>query len=119
MTRRMERINVVLRQEVSRILATELRDPRMSSLVSVIRVDTAPDLRSARVYVSVLGDQTEKTNTIKALRSAAGFVRKSMRVTLRNVPAVEFRIDESIEQVAGVLKLIDKVVPGPEASGPS
>ena len=119
MTRRIERVNAVLRQEMSRILATELKDPRISSWVSVIRVDTTPDLRSAKVYVSVLGDQTDKSNTIKALRSAAGFVRKSMRVSLRSVPVVEFRLDETIEQGANVLNLINEAASGSEATGAS
>jgi len=116
MNRRIERVNAVLRQEISRILATELKDPRISSMVSVIRVDTTPGLRSAKVYVSVLGDQTDKSNTIKALRSGAGFVRKNMRVTLRSVPVIEFHLDETIEQGANVLNLINKAARGSEAT---
>ena len=116
MTRRIESVNVLLRQEISRVLANELKDPRLASLVSVTHVDTAPDLGSARVFVSVLGDQGEKRSTLKALRSASGFIRNRVRkrVSLRKVPNVEFRIDETIEQGADVLKLIDDVDPGPE-----
>ena len=78
MTRRMERVNVLLRQEISRILVEELKDPRLSSLVSIIRVDTAPDLSTARVYISVLGNVDEKTNTMTALKSASGYVRRTV-----------------------------------------
>ena len=115
-TRRIESVNVLLRQEISRVLANELKDPRLASLVSVTHVDAAPDLRSARVFISVFGDQEDKRSTLKALRSASGFIRNSVRkrVSLRNVPHVEFRIDETIEQGADVLKIIDDVDPGPE-----
>ena len=118
MTRRMERVNVVLRQEISRVLAAELRDPRLSSMVSVIRVEASPDLGMARVYVSVLGDRTDKNSTLKALRSASGFVRKRIRhsLSLKTVPSVEFHLDESIEQGAKILKLINDVAPGPETN---
>ena len=111
MNRRMERINALLRQEISRVLTAELRDPRLSSMVSVVRVEASPDLGHAKVLVSVLGDGGEKTNTLKALRSASGYVRNSLRhnATLRAIPQLEFAIDESIEQGAEVLKLIDDV----------
>jgi len=119
MTRRLERVNVVLRQEISRVLATELRDPRLASLVSITRVEAAADLGSARVYVSVLGDRKAKTSTLRALKSASGFVRRRIRqhVALRNVPSFAFHIDETIEQGAEVLKLINEVAPRPEDSG--
>lgn len=116
MTRRTERVNVVLRQELSRILATDLNDPRMSAMVSVIRVDTSPDLRSAKVYVSVLGDQDDKRNTLKALSSAAGYVRGNMHITLKHAPLLEFHLDETIEQGADVLTLIDRTASGPRAT---
>ncbi len=113
MTRRVQRVNVVLRQEISRVLAEELKDPRLSAMVSVTLVRTASDLRSAKVYVSVLGDATEKADTLAALRSASGFVRRSIRrrLSLRSVPHVEFQIDESIERGAELLKLISEVAP--------
>ena len=117
MNRRMERVNAVLRQEISRVLASELKDPRLSSMVSITRVDTSPDLHLAKVYVSVLGNQGEKRVALRVLRSASGFVRRRMRdrVAMRVVPAVRFYIDESIEQGAAILKIIDEVYPGPES----
>ena len=119
MNRRVERVNVLLRDEISRVLLSELRDPRLASMVSVIRVDTSADLSLARVYVSVLGDQTDKHNTLKALKSASGYVYKSIRrhMTLRTVPSLEFRIDETIEHGSELLRLISEVALGPESSG--
>ena len=117
MTRRMARVNVLLRQEISRVLATELKDPRLPVLMSVTRVDAAPDVRSAKVYVSVMGGAEEKASALKALRSASGFVRRSLRKTtsLRNLPSIDFRLDESIERGAEVLKLIgEAAAPAPE-----
>ena len=119
MTRRTERLNVVLRQEISHLLAEKLRDPRLPSMVSVTHVSTSPDLGVAKVYVSVLGDQTDKSNTLKALKSASGYVRRNIRqnLTLKTVPVVEFYLDESIEHGAELLKLIDQVAPGLEDAG--
>jgi ribosome-binding factor A len=119
MNRRNERVNVLLRQEISRLLATELKDPRLPSILSITRVETSPDLRVARVFVSVLGDKSEKADTLKALRSASGYVRRKLRqqVTLKMVPSVEFRIDESIERGAEMMKLISEAAPSPESSG--
>ena len=116
MNRRIERINALLRQEVSRLLATELRDPRLSSLVSVTHVETSADLGSARVYVSVLGDQSAKTNTLRGLSSASGFIRRNMRqhLSLRTVPSVAFYLDESIERGDEVLRLIDDAAADPD-----
>ena len=121
MSRRMERIDVLLRDEISRVLSSELRDPRLASMVSVTDVDTSADLSFARVYVSVLGDQTDKRNTLRALKSASGYVHRSIRhhLNLKTVPSLEFQIDESIEHGSEVLKLISEVAPGPEAGGPS
>ena len=116
MNRRIERVNAVLRQEIGRILAEELRDPRLASMVSVTRVSTSPDLGKARVFVSVLGDEDDKINTLKAVRSASGYVRRNIRnrLSIRQVPSIEFHIDESIEQGAEMLKLFEEVAPGPD-----
>ena len=119
MNRRMQRVNGALRAEISRVLGSELKDPRLSSMVSVTRVEADPDLRHARVFVSVFGGQAEKDSTLRALKSAAGFVHRSLRLhmTLKSVPSVDFCIDETIEQGAEVLKLIREVAPGPETGG--
>ena len=113
MNRRMERVNGLLRIEISRVLASELKDPRLSQMITITRVDTSPDLKNARAYVSVLGTKTEKQRTLKTLRSASGFVSRTMRsqMTLKVVPLVEFLIDDSIEQGDQILKLMNRVSP--------
>ncbi|MCI0441008.1 MAG: 30S ribosome-binding factor RbfA [Chloroflexi bacterium] len=114
MARRIDRVNALLRQEISRVIATELRDPRLSSLVSVLRVQTSPDLRQAAVYISVLGGDDEKKDVMRALRSASGYVHRAIRdnLTLKTVPHLEFRLDDSIERTSELLELIDRYSSG-------
>jgi ribosome-binding factor A len=118
MSRRIERVNGVLRQEISRVLATELRDPRLSAMVTVTQVKTSADLRHAKVFVSMLGDGAEKRSTLEALRSAAGYVHRNIRqnLTMKSAPRVEFVIDDSIERGAELLRMIDGLPhpPSPE-----
>ena len=115
MSRRLERINGLLRQEISAIVSSDLSDPRLGSLISVTEVDCSPDLGSAKVYVSVLGGQKEKSASLEALKSAAGFVHRNLRgrVRLRTVPSLEFRLDESIEAGFAILEKIRQTVTHP------
>ena len=115
MSRRLERVNGLLRQEISAIVSSDLSDPRLGSLVSVTEVDCSPDLGSAKVYVSVLGGQEEKSASLEALNSAAGFVHRNLRdrVRLRTVPSLEFRLDESIEAGFAILEKIRQTVTHP------
>jgi ribosome-binding factor A len=116
MSRRMESVNGLLRQEISRVLASELKDPRLSEIVSITRVDTSKDLRHAKVFVSVLGKPSEKQNTLKALRSAAGFIHRSIRqnLTFKATPSLRFYPDESIERGAEILELMNQLSPDSE-----
>ena len=116
MNRRVDRVNSMLREQISQVLVDELSDPRLSSMVSVIRVSCARDLSTAKVVVSVLGSPDEKKATLAGLRSAAGYVRKSLlgRTSLKRVPAVDFIVDDSIERGAELLRLIDEVAPEPD-----
>lgn len=118
MSRRIDRVNGILRREISRLLATELRDPRISTIVSVTHVDATSDLRYAKVYISVLGDEEEKRSTLRALRSASGFVHWNLRkhLAFKAVPSLEFILDESIEQGAKMLELIDSLASEAESS---
>ena len=115
----MERVNVLLLQEISLVLATEIRDPRLPSMVSVTRVESSADLQVARVFVSVLGSEQDKKNALKALRSASGFIHREMvrRLKLKRVPSMEFRLDESIEKGAELLGLIKGVSYGQDVAG--
>jgi ribosome-binding factor A len=115
MTRRLERINALLRNEISAVLASELTDPRLVSMVSVTEVDCGRDLSHAKVFVSILGAQHQKKSTLAALQSAAGFVHRTLRsrVDLRAVPTLDFRLDESIELGMDLLEKIRDNAPLP------
>lgn len=108
MGRRLDRVNVLLRQELSNLLLRELKDPRIADLVTITHVDTSPDLRLAHVYVSVMGSAEEKSATMKALQAGAAYLRRALvtRLTIRRVPALNFRLDESMQEAAHVLDLL-------------
>ena len=108
MNRRLDRVNGLLRQEISSIMAVEIQDPRLSSVVSVTRVETSVDLRHAKVFISVLGDEGNKKGSLEALNSAAGFLRRTLRpkVHLRHVPELQFIFDDTIEKSDHLFRLI-------------
>lgn len=118
MSRRLQRLNVLLRQEISELIRRELRDPRLAEIVSLTRVSTSPDLRAATVYVSIMGGDDEKRATMDALTRAAPFLRRQLlgRLTIRRTPDIHFALDETMEEAAHVLELM-KDLPGthPEA----
>ncbi len=111
--RRLERINNLIRIELGEIILRQLRDPRLAQVVSVTTVDVSPDLGSAKVYVSVLGAEEVKGQTLVGLQSAAGFLRRELgrRVTLRATPELRFLLDNSLEQESKVLALLQEVAP--------
>ncbi len=113
MNRRMDRVNMLVRQEISRILAVEMNDPRLSSLISITEVRTSRDLRSAKVYFSVLGDEDQKQNALAALESAGGYIHRTMKrnLKLKFAPFLSFQLDESIEQGTDMLDLISRNAP--------
>src|SRR5436305_11871626 len=106
--RRMERVNHALREELSRLIQRELKDPRVAGLVSVTDVETASDLSQAKVYVSVLGEPEERAETLKTLAHAAGFFRSMLaeRMSTRTVPQLDFRLDDSLERGDRILRLM-------------
>ncbi len=110
---RLEKVNDLLRDELSGLIAGVLHDPRLA-MVSVTEVETAPDLRFARVFVSIMGDEDQQRETLRALRGAAGFLRRELgrRVTLRYLPALDFQVDQSIERGRRILDLIKEVQQG-------
>ena len=111
MTRRADRINGLLRQEISHLLSREVKDPRLNGIISITEVQTSSDLRNARVFVSVLGDQDTKDAALDGIQSAASFLRKSLRdrLKLRYVPFLKFALDESIEDADAVLRVMDQL----------
>lgn len=116
-TRRMARVNDTIRRELSELLMRETRDPRLEGLLSITAVDTSPDLKYARVYVSVMGTEEEKRRAQEGLVAAAGFLRKGLaaRLTLRYIPDLSFERDDSIERGTHLLELIKEVAPDASA----
>jgi ribosome-binding factor A len=121
MSRRTERVNELLRHEVSELLGRELKDPRLGTgLLTVTEVDVSPDLRNATVYVSHLGEERERRDVLKALTSAAPFLHRELlrRLDMRRVPELRFRFDPSIERGARLSDLIHAVADEGEAEKP-
>ena len=113
MSRRIERVNMLVRQEISQIMAVEMNDPRLSTLISITEVRTSSDLRRAKVYFSVLGDENTKQNALAAMESAGGFIHRTMKrnLKLKYAPVLSFELDESIEQGTEMLDLISRNAP--------
>jgi len=111
MSRRLQRLNHLFREELSDLIRTELSDPRVGEIVSITRVDVAPDLENASAYVSVMGDVEAKAATIEALSHAAPFLRRHLleRMRIRRIPRLHFLLDETIEEAARVLELMRQV----------
>lgn len=105
------RINGEVQKVLSTLISREIKDPRIHPMTSVVAVEVAPDLKTARVYISVLGDEQSKEDTRKGLKSAASYMRGQLAKTLnlRNTPELTFIIDNSIEYGVNMSKLIDEV----------
>lgn len=105
------RINGEVQKELSRLISMEIKDPRIDPLTSVVSVEVAPDLKTAKVYISVLGDEESRKATYEGLRSAAPFLRSQLAhsINLRNTPELTFVMDQSIEYGVRMSKLIDDV----------
>jgi len=114
MTRRTERLNDQLREEISDLVRRELKDPRIGGLITITEVDVAPDLSRAKVYVSVMGTDEEKTSTLRALTAASRFMQRELRrrLTIRRMPELDLIPDDSIAHGARILKLLDKTREG-------
>ncbi len=105
------RINHEVKKEISSIIEIDLHDPRIKPMTSVVSVDVETDLKAAKIYVSVLGNEEDKKSTIEGLKSAAPFVRGRLakNLNLRNTPELNFILDESIEYGVNMSKLINQV----------
>ena len=105
------RINGEVQKELSNIIRNEIKDPRIHPMTSVMAVEVAPDLKTCKAYISVLGDKEAKEATIKGLKNAEGYVRRQLAgsLNLRNTPEIRFILDESIEYGVAMSKLIDDV----------
>lgn len=107
---RMERIKEEYKRELASIFR-EIKDPRLSMMTSVVSVEITKDLKYAKVYVSVMGSDDEKKNSISALKSATGFIKREIgsRLKLRAVPQPTFVLDTSIDYGAHINSLISKI----------
>jgi len=111
MAHRIERINNLIRREISDLLQRQVKDPRLDAFITVTEVATSPDLKYAKVFVSCIGGEEEKQKTLKVLATASGFLRKELakNLKLRRIPELSFQWDDSIEHGDHILRLIDQV----------
>jgi ribosome-binding factor A len=112
-SRRILRLNELIREELAELLRRDARDPRLSGLITITEVDTSPDLANCRVYISVLGSEEETTASLRALQHAAGYLRRELmpKLRIRRMPMLEFRLDSSLARGARVLELLREVRP--------
>ena len=105
------RINEEVMRELSNIIRGEIKDPRINPMTSVVTVEVAPDLKTAKAYISVLGDEKSQKDTLAGLRSSEGFIslKLAKSINLRNTPEIKFVLDHSIEYVIRMSKMIDDV----------
>ena len=110
------RINGEVQKELSVIIQSEIKDPRIHPLTSVTAVEVAPDLKTCKAYISVLSEKQAKDATLRGLTNAEGYVRRELarRLNLRNTPEIRFILDESIEYGVNMSKKINDVMSGME-----
>lgn len=110
MSRRTRQVGEFLKEELTDIIRKEVKDPRIG-FFSLTEVEMSPDLRSAKVFVSVLGTDEERVGTLAALRSGAGFIRHHLkpRLRMRQIPELDFRDDRSMEHAAEISRAIAQI----------
>ena len=113
------RINTEVQRELSNIIRAGIKDPRVAPWTSVVAVEVAPDLKTCKAYISVLGDEQAQEDTIKGLKSAEGYIRRELARTLnmRNTPEIKFVLDQSIEYGVNMSKKIDDVTKDLKSEG--
>ena len=106
------RVNAEVMRELGNIIRGGIKDPRISPLTSVVAVEVTPDLKFCKAYISVLGDEKAKQDTINGLKSAEGYIRRQLAasINLRNTPQINFVMDQSIEYGVNMSKMIDDVI---------
>ena len=105
------RINAEVQRELSNIIRGGITDPRVAPMTSVVAVEVAPDLKTCKAYISVLGDEKAQADTLKGLKSAEGYIRRELArtVNMRNTPEIKFIVDQSIEYGVNISHKIDEV----------
>jgi ribosome-binding factor A len=122
MSRRINRINELLRTEISFVLLRHIKDPRLNGVISVTQVNTSNDLRNAKVLLSVMGDDDTKKAAMDGIQSAATFLRRELRdrVALRYTPFLSFALDDTLEEADHLFQIMDRIreddIPEPPTS---
>ncbi len=118
--RRTDRVGVLIQRELSEIIQRELKDPRVG-FCTISQVQVSTDLKYADIKVSVVGDKRQKRNSITGLKSAAGFLRREVvqRIGLRHAPELRFELDDSVDQLMQIDRLLKKIHTEEENSSPS
>ena len=116
--RRIERVNGLLRQEIASLIASQVNDPRLNGLITITQVRTTSDLRNARVYVSVMGNESARQEALAGIQSSASYLRRELRdrVALRYVPFLRFVLDDAMIEADRLMRIIDEL-PVPEPTG--
>lgn len=113
------RVNTEVQRELSNILRAGIKDPRVALWTSVVAVEVAPDLKTCKAFISVLGDEKAQKDTVAGLKSAEGYIRRELACTLnmRNTPEIKFVLDQSIEYGVNMSKKIDDVTKDLKSEG--
>ena len=111
MFRRVDRVNELLRQEISQLLVRHVKDPRLNGVITITEVKTSGDMRNALVLLSVLGDEETQRNALDGMQSAATFLRRELRdrLSLRYVPFFKFALDDSMEHGDRLLQIMNQI----------
>ena len=113
MSRRTDRINEQLREEISAVISRQIKDPRLGGVISITRVESSSDLRSARVYISVLGNDKQRKEALEGLQSAASFLRREIRdrINMKHTPFMTYLLDDSLLEADHLLRLMNDIKP--------
>jgi ribosome-binding factor A len=111
MIKRTDRLNSLLKEVIAEVIMREIRNPRINALITVKKVDISKDLHNAKVYISLLGSETERKKTLRALQSAAGFisVQAAKKVVMRYFPHLTFHLDDTLDDEIRINTLLEKI----------
>ena len=109
--KRVDRLNSLLKEVISEVVTKDVRNPKVAPFVTITSVEISPDLQHAKVFISVIGTDQQKSDTIEALQSAAGFIaiHASKKVVLRYFPALSFKLDTSVDEHLRIDAILNKI----------
>ena len=105
------RVNGEVMRVLAEVIRSEIKDPRINPMTSVVAIEVAPDLKTCKAWISVLGNEESQKDTLAGLKSAEGYIRNQLarKINLRNTPEIRFIIDQSIEYGVNMSRMIDEV----------